>query len=256
MKGLSMIATLLFGALVSVTAGSQKVILRVCPEEVIDSATESSLCEDFEMAGDGFDMKSINQLIRTETTALIKKDWYDKRIREQKTSRGLSEAEEEAEGEETFESEETREATIQKDYKPATPTSISLRSLADGGGNFAKLNNLLNKVTIVIPDPDPIFAVDSDELTTLNDDWGGIGGLGLGFQIWASVTNIQLSRIQIGNLIFDHSKAPDNSFVEIDITLQDIGLEANINWAYWLCECYVGMECDQDEFKVSSCFGG
>jgi len=63
-----------------------------------------------------------------------------------------------------------------------------------------QLNNLLNKVTIVIPDPDPIFAVDADELTTLVPEWGGIGLIGLGFQVWASVTNINLSRINIGNI--------------------------------------------------------
>ncbi|GMH52477.1 hypothetical protein TrRE_jg1588, partial [Triparma retinervis] len=248
MRGLSLIALLLLGTLAFVAAGPQNVILRVCPEEVMDTTADSSLCEDFEMEGDGFDMEAINQLIRTETAALIKKDWYDKRMKEQRTLSSLSE-EEEADGEDAFEPEQTYEATVEKDYKPSTPTSISLRSLADGDGNFAKLNNLLNKVTIVIPDPDPIFAVDSDELTTLSDDWGGIGIIGLGFQIWASVTNIQLSRIQIGNLQFDHSKAPDNSFVEIDITLEEIGLEANINWAYWLCECYVGRECDPEEFK-------
>jgi len=33
-----------------------------------------------------------------------------------------------------------REATITKDYEPATPTSISLRSLASGEGDFAKVS--------------------------------------------------------------------------------------------------------------------
>jgi len=49
---------------------------------------------------------------------------------------------------------------------------------------------------------------------------------------------------------FDHSKSADNSFVEIDITLENIGLEADINWAYWLCECYIGGDCS-DEYIVS-----
>jgi len=66
---------------------SQNVVLRVCPEENLptdDPHEPPHLCQDFEMTGSGLDMKSIREMIRVETAALIKKDWYDKKIREKK----------------------------------------------------------------------------------------------------------------------------------------------------------------------------
>lgn len=68
------------------------------------------------------------------------------------------------------------------------------RKLADGEGDFATLNRLLNKVDIVIPDPDPIFAVNLDDATNI-DIFGGFSLISL--SVWAEVKNIVLSRIQV-----------------------------------------------------------
>ncbi|GMH93338.1 hypothetical protein TrVE_jg14319 [Triparma verrucosa] len=123
------------------------------------------------------------------------------------------------------------------------PPDPEARRLADGEGDFATLNRLLNKVDIVIPDPDPIFAVNLDEATNI-DIFGGFSVLSL--SVWAEVKNIILSRIQIENIKFDYTKPADDSYVTIDITLEGVALVADLDWAYWFCDCYKGKECSED----------
>ncbi|GMH52223.1 hypothetical protein TL16_g01185 [Triparma laevis f. inornata] len=127
------------------------------------------------------------------------------------------------------------------------------RKLADGEGDFATLNRLLNKVDIVIPDPDPIFAVNLDDATNI-DIFGGFSLISL--SVWAEVKNIVLSRIQIENIKFDYTKPADNSYVIIEITLEGVALVADLEWAYWFCDCYTGKECadyDDPPFDCSLC---
>ena len=64
--------------------------------------------------------------------------------------------------------------------------------------------------------------------------------------MWAEVIDIVISRIQIGNLIFDYQKPSDDGYVEVDITLEHIGLEANLGFAYWFCETYKDKLCADD----------
>lgn len=98
------------------------------------------------------------------------------------------------------------------------------------------------RLEIHVPDPPRFFAVD------LDDVMGDIGGkIGLGLQVWVEISNIVLSKLDIGDLkIMPDYKADDDSFTQLDIQAEKVGLQANLDYKYFLCKCYAGMKCEDD----------
>ena len=86
------------------------------------------------------------------------------------------------------------------------------RSLANG--DFNQLNRLMGKVAILVPDPDPIELSASVELEVL-------------------ITNIVLTHVSIGDMTITHTLDAQNRYIDMEISIRNIGLTADINWAYY-----------------------
>jgi hypothetical protein len=165
-------------------------------------------------------------------------------------------------------------------------------------GEFGILNDLLEKVIIGPIVVDPFNAIDlqdksvventyccddtiEDEknnmscnnprfgnteklLCTMTTSIGGEGaekilfdGVPLG-QVWVHVDDINLSEVNIGDLIFTHRVVSDRR-IEVDIELIDVGLRADLLWGFWLCKCspkdsdWEGIDCTQACLPENAC---